>query len=118
MGKEDALRNLQAQLDTETKAKQLAESNVKKARLEHEDLLGRLEDEEANADQLRSEKTVTEQRLNEARNAMRSLEEEKTRLESQLRDAIAESQQLRGQLQTTEADKAAMDKKARDLQAA
>merc|ERR1711974_590061 len=73
--KEDAVRNLQAQLDTETKAKQTAEANVKRARAEHEDLLGRLEDEEA-------------------------------RLESQLRDAIAESQNLRTQLQTTETDKA------------
>merc|ERR1712184_175224 len=90
----------------------------KRTRLEHEDVLGRLEDEEANADQMRSEKTIAEQRLNEARNSLRVAEEEKVRLEGQLRDAIAEAQTLRSKYQTLEQDKNAMEKKARDLQAA
>merc|ERR1711898_16959 len=76
------------------------------------------EDEEANADQMRSEKTIAEQRLNEARHGLRVAEEEKVRLEGQLRDAIAEAQTLRSKYQTLEQDKNAMEKKARDLQAA
>merc|ERR1712063_171997 len=111
-GKDESINSLNAQVSELTSAKQTAENNLKRARLEHEDILGRLEDEEANADQMRSEKTIAEQRLNEARNNLRVAEEEKVRLEGQLRDAIAEAQTLRSQLQTLEQDKNAIKKKA------
>merc|ERR1711898_38671 len=115
-GKDETINTLNAQVAELTSAKQNAENNLKRTRLEHEDVLGRLEDEEANADQMRSEKTIAEQRLNEARNSLRVAEEEKVRLEGQLRDAIAEAQTLRSKYQTLEQDKNAMEKKARDLQ--